>query len=64
MKKARRKAKARRTHAAPPHATVGSILKRIAKVFEIPRQSIVIVNPRRQRVRANARIAWLRQAWR
>jgi len=63
MKKAKRKAKARRKRTASSKTSVGSLLKRIAKLFEIPRQAIVIVGPNRRRVQANAKIARLRQMW-
>jgi len=43
--------------------TVGAALKRISKMFEIPRQAITLVGRNRRKVSANAKLARLRAAW-
>jgi len=63
MKKAKRKARARRKTVSKKHVTVGSILKRISKMFQIPRQAIVLVGRNRRKVSANAKLTRLRAAW-
>ena len=63
MKKSRRKAKARRKPARAINASVGAIVKRIARLFQIPRQAVVIMNPTRVRARANASLSAVRKAW-
>ena len=63
MKKAKRKAKPRRKPAKATNASVGTIVKRIARLFQIPRQAVVIMNPTRVRARANASLSAVRKAW-
>ena len=62
MAKAKRRKPARRRKAAPG-GSVGAMLKRISRMFNIPRQAIVVLAPSRRRVGPNAKLARLRAAW-
>ena len=63
MKKARHGKRRRRKAASKSHMTVGSVMNRISKMFQIPRQAIVMVGRNRRKVSANAKLARLRAAW-
>ena len=63
MKKAKRRKRARRKTVSKKHMTVGSVLKRISEMFQIPRQAIVLVGRNRRQVSAKAKVAQLRAAW-
>jgi hypothetical protein len=63
MKKAKRGKRSRRKAAPKQHMTVGSVMKRISKMFQIPRQAIVMVGRNRRKVSANAKLTRLRAAW-
>ena len=63
MKKAKRKAKARRKRPAASKASVATIVKKISRLFQIPRQAVLIINPKGVRARANASISAVRKAW-
>ena len=63
MKKAKRRKPARRKSSSHKHMTVGAALKRISKMFEIPRQAITLVGRNRRKVSANAKLSRLRAAW-
>ena len=63
MKKAKRRKPARRKSASHKHMTVAAALKRISKMFQIPRQAITMVGRNRRKVSANAKLARLRSAW-
>src|SRR5690349_462182 len=52
MKRARRGKRSRRKAASQKHITVGSVMKRISKMFQIPRQAIVMVGRNRRKVSA------------
>ncbi len=63
MKKAKRRKPARRKAASKKHITVGSVLKRISKMFKIPRQAVMLVGRNRRKVSANAKLSRLRATW-
>jgi hypothetical protein len=63
MKKAKRRSRVRRKAASKKHMTVGAVLKRISKMFQIPRQAIVMIGRNRRKVSANAKLSRLRAAW-
>ena len=63
MKKAKRRKPARRKTASKKHMTVGSALKRISKMFQIPKQAVILVGRNRRKVSANAKLSRLRAAW-
>jgi hypothetical protein len=63
MKKAKRKSKARRKSGAKPGHTVASAIKKIASMFQIPRQAVWIIHPNRRRVSPATRLANVRKVW-
>jgi hypothetical protein len=62
MKKAKRRKPARRKSVSK-HMTVGAVLKRIAKMFQIPQQAVQMVGRNRRKVSASAKLSRLRSAW-
>ena len=62
-KRSKRRTRARRKTASNKHMTVGAVLKRISKMFQIPRRSVMLVGRNRRKVSANAKLSRLRAAW-
>jgi len=62
-RKPRKQEKPRRVRGAYSNALVSSIQKRIEKDYELPVNSIKLVNPSGRKARANARISTFLRNW-
>lgn len=63
MKKAKRRTRARRKSTAKKHMTVGSALKLISEMLQIPRKAILMVGRNRRKLSKKAKIEQLREEW-
>jgi hypothetical protein len=63
VKKIKRKSKARRKRGATSGPTVASVVKRIAKSLQIPRQAVWIIHPDRRRASPATKLAKVRKLW-
>ena len=63
MKKAKRRTRARRKSVAKKHMTVGSALKLVSEMLQIPRKAILMVGRNRRKVSTKAKLAQLREEW-
>jgi hypothetical protein len=61
--KIKRKAKPRRARAARSNASVKTIVNKISKLFNLPKESIQIVRPDGNKVRSDATVSRVRKLW-
>jgi hypothetical protein len=62
-KKVKRVAKGRRYQKAHKDGAIKTLIRNILKTFDLPEGSVQIVKPDRRRMRGDAKVSRLREAW-